>query len=145
MDKLAISEKEHDLYSSTIKDFMEKSCWVIPNNFKIKFPKISRDIVATSIRPADSDKLIWSHSSDGKVSVKELFRAYSNDFPQCSWGSRIWTSFIRPRRSFLSWKTCYRGLQSKGIHLAFMCYLCCSNSEIVCHLFWDCPYVSFLC
>ena len=131
--------------SGTIADFWHHG-WTISPEFANLFLDIYKLISTTIPGPPDSDKLIWTRSSDGEITSKFFFEDLNNSRPELHWCRFIWHTFIPPRRSLLLWKVLHKrlatdeNLKKRGIFLASRCHFCEKEEESLDHLLLRCDF-----
>lgn len=83
-------------------------------------------------------------NSNGKFSVKSLYRSLSPPTGISFPAAQIWTPLVPPKVAFLSWTAAWGKcltidiLQSKGFSLSNWCVLCKAELESIDHLFLHC-------
>jgi len=93
------------------------------------------------------DKLIWKHSTNGEITLKEAYNFKKSNSAKLTWAKLIWSNDVPPFKSLMVWRLMLDklptddNLLSKGCQLPSMCSLCHSTAETSFHLFFDCTYV----
>lgn len=85
-----------------------------------------------------SNMLRWRHTSNGYLSIKEVYKFLNTPCQSISWIKDIWNNDILPSKSILLWKILHSKVataQRYGIALASMCSLCNAQTEAVIHFF----------
>ncbi|GAU16832.1 hypothetical protein TSUD_367790 [Trifolium subterraneum] len=76
------------------------------------------------------DKLLWSPSHDGDLSLKDSYSLFSPAGQQMFWSKIVWNFFIPPSKSLLFWRCLQHKLPTddslsvRGCALPSMCSLC---------------------
>ncbi|PRQ35239.1 putative ribonuclease H-like domain, reverse transcriptase zinc-binding domain-containing protein [Rosa chinensis] len=115
-----------------VADYISNGSWVIPDLLHFHYPALCELIekVPLAMDPSVEDKVIWSSATSGELTAKNAFQFLCQPFPSMSWGKCIWSKFITPRMSLLTWKLLWGRilsddfLQRRGVALASRCGLC---------------------
>jgi ribonuclease HI len=127
-----------------VSDFIHEGRWVLDDCFRARFPDLCFRIDRIAISPV-VDSLVWANSRDGRVSCKAAYSQFLRDIPQVVWWRDVWSRFIPPSRSALTWRLMLNRLPTEdrlcksGLQLASRCSICGVSSESVDHLFLHCP------
>ena len=117
---------------------------MLDDGFRARFPNLCFQIDRITISPI-VDSLVWANSRDGRVSCKAAYSQFLCDIPQVVWWRDVWSRFIPPSRSALTWRLMLNRLPTEdrlcrsGFQLASRCSICGVSSESADHLFLHCP------
>jgi hypothetical protein len=132
---------------STVSDFIVDQHWHIPWQLQQLFPSLMSHVNKISIPVVQkNDLLLWKHTNNGDLSLKDAYQFISPDVQKLSWAKLIWNNAIPPSKSFMMWRLVYNrmptdeNLAIRGFLLPSMCSLCCKNLESTSHLFLQCPF-----
>ncbi|KAF1888701.1 hypothetical protein Lal_00036742, partial [Lupinus albus] len=84
-------------------------------------------------------RLIWKHSSEGALTKKDAYAFIKPSNNPLNWCKSIWSSYIPPSNSFLTWRLMLKRLPTDenlmriGIPLASICSLCLVEEETFAH------------
>ncbi|PRQ50126.1 putative ribonuclease H-like domain, reverse transcriptase zinc-binding domain-containing protein [Rosa chinensis] len=137
-----------DNLSGSVANFIVDRSWVFPPLLQLHFPALCELVsqVPIALDPSTTDTLVWSSSSSGELTAKVAFHFLRQPSPSVDWGRCIWSKFILPRMSLLTWKVlrgrvlCDDFMQKRGIALASRCVLCRKDCESLSHIFRSCPF-----
>ena len=96
------------------------------------------------------DKLVWKHSNNGEITLKEAYCFKKSRAPKLPWAKIIWFVDFPPSNSLLVWRFMHgklstdENLDTRGCQLPSMCSLCCNALETSNHLFVECSYALHL-
>ncbi|KAK3229625.1 hypothetical protein Dsin_001506 [Dipteronia sinensis] len=130
-------------------DFIQDDIWVLNECLRARFPNLCFRIDRIAISPV-ADSLVQARSRDGRVSCKMAYSQMINGFPQVLWWRDVWSCFIPPYRSALTWHLLLNRPPTEdrlcrgGFQLVSRCSVCCVSSELADHLFLQCPLVATL-
>lgn len=65
-----------------VSDFMANGEWKIPDYFKQLLPTLSAEIEKIPIEEDEHDEIIWEHSTNGVMTVKEAYEHYRQKLPK---------------------------------------------------------------
>lgn len=135
-----------------VSDFISNQQWSLPARFYSLYPHIAQKIHNITLPlQAESDCLIWEHSSSGVPSFSDGYELVRQKSNKKSWATSIWNSFIPPRYSLLAWRIFYDRLptdlqlQRHGVTLVSKCPLCslgCVEDSV--HLFFNCSFAQHI-
>lgn len=102
--KLNISEIFHS--SLTIKDgeFLQDNDWVFPANMLLDFPSLSNLVSCVLPDVESEDTLVWQHSDNGLLSLKQSFDFLKCPSPKYFWKKFPWNPHIPPSHSMMVWR-----------------------------------------
>ncbi|KAK3221821.1 hypothetical protein Dsin_008846 [Dipteronia sinensis] len=132
-----------------VSDFILDGRWILDDRFRARFPDLCFWIGKIVISPV-TDYLVWPHSREGSVSSKAAYSRMFHDIPQVPWWRDLWSRYITPSRSVLSWRLFIDRLPTEdclcmsGFQLTSRCSVCGASSESVDHLFLKCPLATAL-
>ncbi|PRQ17956.1 putative reverse transcriptase zinc-binding domain-containing protein [Rosa chinensis] len=148
LQRVSLSPQLHALVS----DFIANQQWSLPARFYSLYPHIAQKIHNITLPlQAESDCLIWEHSSSGVPSFSDGYELVRQKSNKKSWATSIWNSFIPPRYSLLAWRIFYDRLptdlqlQRHGVTLVSKCPLCslgCVEDSV--HLFFSCSFAQHI-
>jgi hypothetical protein len=87
---------------SIVSDFIVNQQWHIPWQVYQSFPNILSHISKISI-PSEQkdDQLLWKHSNNGDLSLKDAYLFTSTSSQKLGWTKFIWNNAIPPSKSFM--------------------------------------------
>ena len=95
----------------------------------------------------NSDRLIWTLSTNGEVTSKDIFNEYIRRDTNKPWWRFIWRSFILPRYSIHTWKVLHKRISTDDnlkknvvFFMASRCRLCNAEEETMDHIFVNCHF-----
>jgi ribonuclease HI len=145
--QLHIPTQISSLLSSKVSDFILNGTWNVPPELDHIFPNLKPIISQVTIPlEASRDFLIWKHTDDGELNLKD---AYLFKLPQLQifpWADLIWNKDIPPSKSLLVWRLMHGkiptddNLMLRGCHIPSMCSLCNKQVESSFHLFFECDF-----
>ncbi|KAK2644797.1 hypothetical protein Ddye_019992 [Dipteronia dyeriana] len=127
-----------------VSDFIRDGKWILDDHFRARFSDLYFWIDRIGISSV-TDYLVWSHARDGIVSCKAAYSRMFHDIPQVPWWRYVWSRYIPPSRSVLTWQFLLDRLPTddrlymSGFHLTSRCSVCRASSESMDHLFPKCP------
>lgn len=145
---IPISLRRH--FNYYVSDYFINGTWNIEYTFSNTFPEIVEDIRKHKLLDGYNDKRIWEKSLHGDLSSKLSYCLLSSHYPEVSWGSWIWQSFIPKCRSTTIWKAIHNRLLTWnrirfwGVVGPSWCCLCHKSEEDIDHLFITCTFSNFL-
>ncbi|XP_062021415.1 uncharacterized protein LOC133737984 [Rosa rugosa] len=95
-----------DGLNESVASFINHGSWELPQLLQIHYPALCELIskVPIATNPTLDDTLIWSPSSSGELTAKLAFQFLRQPLPSMDWGKCIWSKYITPRISLLTWK-----------------------------------------
>jgi len=101
LDLLQVAPHFHDSFDGTVADVILNGRWNIPQEV-LNVPQVAARM-GTVVLPNYhlSDLLVWSQSSDGKLSAKNALSFLRPIDAILPWADIIWMSCIPPSHSFL--------------------------------------------
>jgi hypothetical protein len=93
------------LISSKVSDYIIDGQWDIPIQLSQQFPHLRSIVYQVSI-PFDHcpDKLLWKHTDDGDLQLKEAYLFNSHTWQELHWAKIIWCAEIPPSKSLFVWR-----------------------------------------
>jgi hypothetical protein len=144
---LDIPHHLHHSLKANVKCFIENSQWKIPSCLLHAYPTLKFLIEKITIPLIDKeDKLLWTFSHDGDLSLKDAFSFHCTGGQNIGWAKIIWNTSIPPSKSMIIWRCLHlkmptdENLSMRGCNLPSMCSLCGNNVESAKHLFLDCIF-----
>ncbi|KAI9198283.1 hypothetical protein LWI28_012969 [Acer negundo] len=95
-----------------VSDFIHEGRWVLDDSFRARFSDLCFRIDRIAISPV-VDSLVWANSRDGIVFCKTAYSQFLRDIPQVVWRRDVWSRFIPPSRSALTWRLMLNRLPTK--------------------------------
>lgn len=92
------------------------------------------------------DMLMWSHTPNGELPLKEAYKFKDHNTSKLSWTKYVWNRDVPPAKSIMVWRLMLDKfptddkLAQRGFNMPSMCFLCHRNAESSFHLFFDCVY-----
>jgi hypothetical protein len=147
VDQLGIPNQTRHLLSSKVSDFIVNGNWSIPTQLSIMFPTL-QSIVSHVCIPMEEthDKLIWKHTDDGDLSLKQAYDFILPQVQELHWAKLVWNADIPPSRSLLAWRLMHEklptdeNLMTRGCAVPSMCNFCCNHVETSFHIFFECQF-----
>jgi len=96
------------------------------------------------------DTLVWSHTTNGKLSSKQAFCFLRPTSPLLPWADQIWSTSISLSHSFIFWRLHHgkmptdENLKTRGCIIVSICSLCLNTDETSYHLFLHCNFAKHL-
>ncbi|KAK3229362.1 hypothetical protein Dsin_001243 [Dipteronia sinensis] len=149
LDLLGIPDFLGTHLHARISDFIRDGRWILDDRFRARFPDLCFRIGRIAISPV-TYYLVWPHSREGSVSCKAAYSRMFHDIPQVPWWRDVWSRYIPPSHSVLSWRFLLDWLPTEdrlcrfGFQLASRCSVCGASLESVDHLFLKCPLATAL-
>jgi hypothetical protein len=144
---LDIPHHLHQSLKANVKCFIENSKWKIPSCLLHAYPTLKFLTEKITIPLIDKeDKLLWTLSHDGDLSLKDAFSFHCPAGQNIGWAKIIWNASIPPSKSMIIWRCLHlkmptdENLAMRGCNLPSMCSLCGNNVESAKHLFLDCIF-----
>jgi hypothetical protein len=129
--KLNIPDHISQHLSTSVNDFIFNGTWSIPHHLVLAFPNLFSIVSKVTIPLIFSrDKLLWKHSDNGDLQLKEAYSFKMQQFQDLSWAKLIWNIDIPPSKSFLVWRIMHEkvptdeNLMVRGCHITSMCSFC---------------------
>lgn len=145
-DRVGIPDHLRSHFEFTISDYWTPLGWLISDSFRAAFPAVTQDVLDYHLAPMDSDKCIWTETLDGAISSKAAYHFFREHYPEATWGSWIWSSFIPPRRSTMVWKAVHGSLptweklQTRGFIGPSVCIFCFADLDCHHHFLVSCSF-----
>jgi len=144
LDLLHIDASIHDLFSGTVADVIENGNW----NFQGALLPHVTSLLDTVVLPTStlSDVLLWTHTTDGKMTAKHAKSFMTPATPELLWPALIWLCCTPPSHSFIFWRLFHgkmptdENLRARGCVIVYICNLCMQSEETFVHLFLLCPF-----
>jgi len=115
------------------------------------YPAVAQIINQISIPSlAQEDQILWKHSSNGDMPLKEAYEFKFQQFNDFHWATTIWSKDIPPSKSMFVWRFMHNkiptddNLMYRGCQIPSMCSICFKNSETSFHLFFECSLATKL-
>jgi ribonuclease HI len=144
---LSIPAHLHTSLKANVKCFIENSQWKIPSCLLLAYPNLKSLVEQVAIPLVDKeDKLLWTHSHDGELSLKDSFSFHCTAGQNIGWTNFVWNLSIPPSKSFVIWRCLHSkiptddNLSLRGCNLPSMCSLCEKHVESSKHLFLECCF-----
>jgi hypothetical protein len=129
--QLNIPDHISQLLSSKVSDFIFNGEWSIPDQLLQAFPTLLSIVSQITIPVVPSkDKLMWQHTDDGDLKLKDAYLFKSQQVQDLSWAKAIWNKDIPPSKAMLAWRIMHNkvptdeNLKSRGCSIPSMCNLC---------------------
>ena len=131
--------------TAKVCDFINDGHWEVPAFLQVYFPILASLVTQVTLPSQQvSDRLLWKHSNNGELSLKEPYIFKASHSNHVKWAKAIWSPDIPlpPPRSIVSWRLMHRKtptdyqLSLRGISLASMCSCCSKAQETSLHLFF---------
>jgi len=143
VDLFDIDPYFHAGFKGRLSEVIVDGGWNLPSNLLVnevtsRFPTIPRVPLP--------DTLVWSHSTDGKISSKNALAFLTPPHPTLPWADLIWTGCIPPSHSFTFWRWMHRkmptdeNLRTRGCILVSLYCFCLHTVETSDHLFLRCTF-----
>ncbi|XP_024636247.1 uncharacterized protein [Medicago truncatula] len=146
-DILQIPPNIHHLLKSRVSDYIQNYQWNIPWQLQTLFPNLKNLVEQVTIPVVHKcDKLVWTNSASGDLSLKEAYLFKSQHIQNIHWAKTIWSKDIPPSKSLIAWRIMHdkmptdEKLRERGCNLPFICNLCLQQEETTFHLFFDCSF-----
>lgn len=135
------------LLQSRVSDFIHNFQWRIPWKLQILFPNLKNLLEQVTIPIVQkSDKLVWTSSTSGDLTLKEAYMFKCQQTQKLHWAKTIWCKDIPPSKSLIAWRIMQdkmptdEKLRDRGCNIPSNCNLCLRHEETTFHLFFDCPF-----
>jgi ribonuclease HI len=145
--QLNIPDHVSQRLSASVSDFIYNGSWCIPPQLALAFPNLIPIVSQITIPLTFSiDKLLWKHSDNGDLQLKEAYLFKMQQFQDLSWANLIWSTDIPPSKSLLVWRIMQEkvptdeNLLCRGCHIPSMCNLCNNHVESSFHIFFECEF-----
>jgi ribonuclease HI len=146
-EQLQIPEHTSQFLTSTVSDFIFNGNWVIPPQLSQAFPNLISIISNVTIPLVPSkDKLLWIHTDDGDLSLKDAYFFNIQQLHDLPWANSIWSPDIPPSKSLFVWRIMHGkvptddNLMARGCSIPSWCNLCNRHAETSFHIFFDCSF-----
>lgn len=130
-----------------ISSYIQNNQWDTPNELLHAMPDLRRLVTQVTIPVQQKeDELIWCHSTNGTLSMKEVYESKKHHYPKKKWAKLIWSKDYPPSKYLMVWRLMLNklptneNLTERGCNLPSMCSLCSKQSENSFHLYFECPY-----
>jgi ribonuclease HI len=137
----------HAGFTGKVSDIIVDGGWNLP-------PSLMTAVVTDKLPPLPCDPLpdtfVWSHSADGKLSLKLAIDFLKPTAPKLPWADLIWKGCIPPSHSFTFWRLLHgkmptdENLRARGCVIVSACCFCLKMDETSEHLFLQCPFATDL-
>ena len=132
--------------SLKVADCIVDGNWCIPAYVVHRDPALASQIHKITLLVDDiPDRLCWSSANDGELTNKIAYRTLNGTGQSVPWAKLIWTPFIPPSRSFITWRLIHNklptddNLRKRGCYIVSICCFCMQNAESSSHIFFACP------
>ena len=132
-------------------NFVQSYQWNFPAGMFVSNPNLCNLINHVTIPTVRRrDKLVWKHSNNGELTLKESYCFKKSRVPKLQWAKIIWSADFPPSKSLLVWRFMHgkfptdENLASRGCQLPSMCSFCRNALESSNHLFLECSFASHL-
>ena len=145
MDSLDIPDVIRKKLPGSFFDYW-KDGWAIPSEVVNRFPSLPRKIANCNPGPPDSDRLIWTLSTNREITSKDIFQNYMGIDNGKPWSRYFWKNFITPRHYILTWKVPHKristdnNLKKHGYYVCSRCSLYETEEETMDHIFVQCRF-----
>jgi hypothetical protein len=143
VDQLQIPPHIGQSLTATVSDFIHNGQWILPPQLTLMFSNLS-SIVHNVTIPLEEyhDKLLWKHSDNGDLELKQGYTFKMQQYQVLHWAKLIWNPSIPPSKSLFAWRLMHNkvptdeNLMTRGCVIPSMCNLCNCNSESSFHIFF---------
>lgn len=135
LEVMAIPESMRYTQQFKVKDLMVDGAWNLPQQMIENYPDVVQRIHEIDIADELRDRIIWTGSANGRLTMKQAYEAYRDKGINVQWETKLWRTFIPPKISMLSWKIIRKKiataerLRRRGAPTGRVC-LRCVNGEI---------------
>jgi len=137
--------------TTKVLDFISDGEWEIPAFLQTYFPTLANLVSHVTISTHQaSDRLMWKHSNNGDLPLKEAYGFKSSHSQPAKLAKAIGSTNIPPSKSMVSWRLMYGKIPTddqlvlRGMSLVSVCNCCFKNQETASHLFFHCNFASQL-
>jgi len=97
-----ISDDLVSLLPPKVCDYIDQFNWRISDDLETFFPNL-RNLVSKVILPNfdTDDMMVWNHSSNGELSLKEAYRFKTHNLVKIPWTKTVWNKDIPSARSLM--------------------------------------------
>lgn len=124
--------------SLKVADCIVKGNWCIPAYVVLKDPDLASQIHKLTLLVDDiPDKLCWSSAHDGELTNKIAYRTLNGTGQSVLWAKFIWTPYIPPSRSFITWRLIHNklptddNLRKRGCYIVSICCFVCKMLNLL--------------
>jgi len=91
--------------TSKVSDYISNGSWDIPDPLLQIFPILNRLVQQATI-PLEpkKDQLLWKHSTNGDLDLKQAYTFKNQIQPDVYWAKTLWNQDITPSKSLLIWR-----------------------------------------
>ena len=146
-DILQIPPNIHQFLQSRVSDYIQNFQWNIPWQLQTLFPNLKNLVEQVTIPVVHKcDKLIWTNSASGDLSLKEAYLFKSQHIQKIHWAKTIWSKDIPPSKALITSRIMHdkmptdEKLRERGCNLPSIYNLCLQQEETTFHLFFDCSF-----
>ncbi|GKD77238.1 RNA-directed DNA polymerase, eukaryota, reverse transcriptase zinc-binding domain protein [Tanacetum coccineum] len=130
-----------------VADLIDEHEWMWPMEWDGRFD-IVMSIPVPILNNDREDKTVWVNKKGKEVdfSVKEVWRAVKDEYPEVIWHKHVWFSQCIPRHSFILWVAIKGRLKTRDKLARWFtvgdrkCLLCNVQDESHSHLFFSCKF-----
>lgn len=137
-------------HGAKVSSLLRNSNWELPPLPANSLAALWQSIKEVSIYPNQgADRLIWVNSKDGKYTVKEGMKLFTQLNAEVPWYNLIWHKERVPRFSMCAWRLIHKKLatldllKKRGIRLVSRYALCRKEEESMDHLFASCSFATW--
>ena len=148
---LNLSSSQLQSLPNKLCNFVRSNQWYFPAGMFDTNPNLYSLVNQVTIPTVRRrDKLVWKHSNNGEITLKEAYCFKKSRAPKLPWAMIIWSADFPPSKSLLVWRFMHgklptdENLAARGCQLPSMCSLCCNALETSNHLFLECSYALHL-
>ena len=123
--------------------------WAWPGSHTIEMDEI-RSTLASFPKPSgNKDSIRWNITPNGLFCTQLIWDHLREHFPKVPWYNIVWAHGGIPRQNFIMWLAVHNRLATHDRIFKYTpgplaCVLCHSNMETHDHLFFSCPFSSFI-
>lgn len=132
---MQIPSQIHSSLQATVQDIISQGNWNIPTVVFQKCAALNEELKRVAIPHFDSDdRRVWSSTTSGET-LQDAFLFLNSPGQELSWCKLIWTKFIPPSKSFITWRAMHNrlptddNLRSRGCTTVSVCSLCGAAKE----------------
>jgi hypothetical protein len=125
--QLNIPDHISQFLSSKVSDFIFNGEWTIPVQLLQAFPALLSIVSQITIHVVPSnDKIMWQHTDDGDLKLKDAYLFKSQQVQELSWAKAIWSKDIPPSKSMLAWRIMHNKVPTnENLNLEVVAFLLC--------------------
>jgi hypothetical protein len=142
-----ISDDQISSLPPRVCDYIEQFKWNISDELDDYFPNLRNLVSQVTLPTFDTDDmLVWQHTPDGELSLKEAYKFKKHSLVKLPWTKYVWNKDVPPAKSLMVWRLMLDKLPTddklshRGFNLPSMCSLCYKFQETSFHLFFECIY-----